>query len=79
MRSLQKTGGNPFQAIYQAGNGYFRRIIDQEVDIVPLSVHFNKNGVKRPADAAEDLPHILQMVLTEHEFPVFRDEDQMDM
>ena len=70
-------GRNTFEAVDQAGNCHLRRVVDQQVHVIFLSVKRVEGRLKIFADRSEDLSQVLQDLLGEHEVPVFRDKDQM--
>ncbi len=46
--------GNTFQAVDQGGNRYFRRIFNQQMNMVIFTIHFSKRSIKIGTNACKD-------------------------
>lgn len=57
----------------------FGWVIDQEVDVIDLAIHFNKLRFKVNADLFENCPKPSDGLFVKDLPPIFGHEDQMDM
>lgn len=75
----QHATGDPFETAYECGDGDFRRIVDQQVNVIDLSVAFDDGRFEIVRDPAKMLLKSRQRILIENLVTIFRHEDQMDM
>jgi hypothetical protein len=79
MLLFKQSRGDPFEAIHQARNGDFGRVVHQKVDMVLLAIALNEPGLKIQTDTGKNLTQVLQEGSRENVLTVFSNKDQMDM
>lgn len=72
-------GGDAFQPVDERGDREFRRVVDEQVDVVVFAVELAEFRAEPRAYVAHDLPAPGEHLPVEDVPPVFRDEDKMDM
>ena len=66
-----------FERVDQNRDGIFRRIFDQQVNVIALAVAGDKHAIHRLADLGEVCLEPFNRRVVENLPPVFRDENQM--
>ncbi len=75
----QESAGDAFEAVHQRRDGYFGRMVHQQVNVIILAVHLDQVSLKVDTDVGEDVVQVVQHHLCEHATAVFGREDQVDM
>ena len=70
---------NTFQAVDKGRDGHLGWIFDQQVNMVPLSVHLNQGGLKISTDLGEVGSQAVDGFLVEHILPIFGHKYQVDV
>ena len=63
----------------QSGQGYFGRVVDQQMHVVVVAVELHQLGIKILADTCENQLHGIEMFFVEHVAPILGYEYQMNM
>src|SRR5580700_931763 len=75
----QPSGRNTFERINQTCHRHLRRIVDQQMHVVRLTVKLRKFGLEIPAHCSENNAQTLQSVRVENLAAITRYEDQVHM
>lgn len=63
----------------QSGQGYFGRVVDQQMHVVVVAVELHQLGIKILADTGENQLHGIEMFFVEHVAPILGYEYQVHM
>ena len=72
-------GGDAFEPVDERGDREFRRVADEQVDVVVFAVELAEFRAEPGAYVAHDLPAPGEHLPVEDVTPVSRDEDKMDV
>lgn len=75
----QRTAGNAFEAVYEAGDGYLWRIFNQQVDMIVLAIHLDQLRPEVCTGIGEYDAQPIDGVAVEHSAAIFSHKDQMDV
>jgi uncharacterized protein (DUF849 family) len=72
-------GGDPYEGIHQHGDGYLRRVLGQQVDVVVIPVALRLAGAEVTSGFGEHVRQVDGVVSDERATPVFGHEDQVSV
>ena len=75
----EESAGNTFKAVDQRRYRMLGWVVHQQMDVVYFAVHLDQLGLEVLANLAEYKFEPMDRIGVEYLFPVFGDEDQMDM
>lgn len=74
----QHPAGYALHCVHDPGHRLLGRVLDQEVNVIGFAVQLQQHAVQLLGDALANLPHPVQLRLTQDLAPVFDREDQVD-
>jgi hypothetical protein len=75
----EQSTGNTFKAVDQTGHRVLRWVVDKQVDVFSLTVHFDKFSLKVLADLVEYDLEPLDSVTVKYLSSILGHEDQVDV